>query len=98
MSLFCPECRATLPHNSENTRSCQWKPKKIKGIDIYLKNAQSEVFKKYLENYETISKDDLSNSILPEDYIQLQAEKILKHVDLSLKGKICNLGGGRGYL
>jgi 2-polyprenyl-3-methyl-5-hydroxy-6-metoxy-1,4-benzoquinol methylase len=97
--LLCPDCLTALPELGP-CHSCGWKPKVRDGIPILLSSAdrESPAFAAYAENYDRIADDDLSESIQPMRYLEVQADTLCSYLGDLAGLDICELGVGRGLL
>jgi len=59
---------------------------------------ESELFQKYLKNYETIARDDLHNDIMPVYYKEAQTHKLISYCNRLNNKKILDVGAGKGLL
>lgn len=98
--LLCPDCYAVLPDDTSHCQQCTWCLTETNGIMHLLstKDKNSPVFSSYLNNYETIAKDDMTVALIDDRYIELQAEKICKLMPCLKDKDFCDLGSGRGFL
>lgn len=98
--LLCPDCSEHLPPDEGDCQKCSWQFLKTNNIVHLLstKEKNSPVFSSYINNYETIARDDLNVAFIEDRYIELQAEKICKLVTPLKDKDFCDIGGGRGFL
>jgi SAM-dependent methyltransferase len=97
--LLCPDCLVALP-DLARCASCGWRPDVRDGVPILLSRADQEspAFAAYAENYDRIAEDDLSQSIQPMTYLEVQADTLWSYLG-NLSGlDVCELGVGRGLL
>ena len=95
--LICPDCRSSIEELS-TCSNCSWFLRYIENLPVYLKSKNSPLIENYIQCYESISIDDLQETILPKEYINYQAQKLLKYLGKSKNIKICDLGVGQGML
>jgi 2-polyprenyl-3-methyl-5-hydroxy-6-metoxy-1,4-benzoquinol methylase len=97
--LLCPDCLAALPE-LERCPSCGWQPDLREGVPILLSRAdrESRAFAAYAENYDRIAEDDLSHSIQPMRYLEVQADTLSSYLGNLAGLDLCELGVGRGLL
>jgi SAM-dependent methyltransferase len=95
--LLCPDCREEIPTDS-SCSNCTWEFKNLSNIPHYFKTNISQIIQTYIDSYDTICKDDLEESILPSNYLQYQSNKLLKYLPKNKDARICEVGGGQGYL
>ena len=99
--LICPDCTAAIAASqSGHCLACGWTATLREGVPLLLSSHDQEdmMFRKYLENYQTIAEDDLIESIQPERYVEIQAEKFASYLPAIRDQVICDLGAGKGYL
>ncbi len=69
------------------------------GYPIYLNSSDSKSLKDYIENYQSIAKDDLESSIVTVSTLCKFAHKMANIIsDLDKNIKICDVGSDKGYL
>jgi SAM-dependent methyltransferase len=95
--LICPDCRKKLEPKS-SCISCSWNFKKEKNISNYLRTKLPSTISAYIECYNHISEDDLSESIMPKEYLNYQSAKLLTHLSKNKLVHVCDIGGGQGFL
>jgi|1185.fasta_scaffold03831_2 2-polyprenyl-3-methyl-5-hydroxy-6-metoxy-1,4-benzoquinol methylase len=80
--------------------SCGWEPEFLEGVPILLSRADrdSQAFAAYAENYDRIAEDDLSASIQPMRYLEVQADTLSSYLGDLAGLDVCELGVGRGLL
>ena len=97
--LLCPDCSTALPRPGR-CPSCGWQPELRDGVPILLSRAdrESPAFAAYAENNDRIAEDDLTQSIQPVHYLEVQADTLSSYLG-NLSGlDVCELGVGRGLL
>jgi 2-polyprenyl-3-methyl-5-hydroxy-6-metoxy-1,4-benzoquinol methylase len=97
--LLCPDCLSSLPELG-TCPSCGWQPEFREGIPILLSptDRESPAFAAYSDNYDRIAEDDLSESIQPVRYLEVQAESLWSYLGNVAGRDVCELGIGRGLL
>lgn len=96
--IICVECHTQLA--DEQCPKCRWAPVTRDGVDVFLasRDRNSQTFSRYLENYNTIADDDLTESIQPERYLSIQADKLFKYLNVQSGERVCEIGIGKGLL
>lgn len=97
--IICPDCHVTLA-DYQSCHACGWQYQTQENIPIYLstKDKNDVLFRRYLENYHDISKDDLEESIQNTEYLKTQNEKLFSYLP-NLDGlSVCEIGVGKGIL
>lgn len=98
--IICPDCHRPLEQNRCACQACTWQYKEQDNIPIYLSthDKNDELFKRYLDNYNEISVDDLTQSIQDSAYLNSQNEKLFSYLP-PLRGlRVCEIGVGQGIL
>ena len=93
--LLCPECRSVV-NDKSSCNVCSWEFSCLSDIPSYFKKNLSPTLKSYVENYDTISDDDLNESILARGYLLHMAKKLIPYLPTSKSIRICDIGGGQG--
>ncbi|EKD28638.1 MAG: hypothetical protein ACD_79C00252G0003 [uncultured bacterium] len=96
--LYCVECGNEL--KDLQCVSCKKKYSISNEIPILLnsEDMQSELFKKYINNYEVIACDDIQKDILGASYRKAQAKKIISYCGKKILGRVLDVGSGKGVL
>ncbi len=100
-TVICPNCAAFLHgDNGEACISCGWKVEIWEGIPVFLssKDQANPLLKIYSDNYHTISRDDIVQSIQPERYLEHQAKKFVSYIPNLRDLAICEIGTGKGHV
>jgi 2-polyprenyl-3-methyl-5-hydroxy-6-metoxy-1,4-benzoquinol methylase len=97
--VLCPDCMTALPELAR-CPSCGWQPEFRDGVPILLSRADrdSQAFAAYAENYDRIAEDDLSQSIQPVRYLEVQADTLCSYLGNLAGLDVCELGVGRGLV
>jgi 2-polyprenyl-3-methyl-5-hydroxy-6-metoxy-1,4-benzoquinol methylase len=98
--MICPDCYKALDLSVGTCNSCSWNFNIEDEIPVCLstKDKEDEMFKKYLDNYNEISLDDLEETIQNEVYLKSQNDKLFSYLP-SLQGlNVCEVGIGKGNL
>ena len=97
--VLCPDCMTSLPELAR-CPSCGWQPEFRDGVPILLSRSDrdSQAFATYAENYDRIAHDDLSQSIQPARYLEVQADTLCSYLGNLARLDVCELGVGRGLL
>ena len=79
--LLCPDCSTALP-GPGRCPSCGWQAELRDGVPILLSRAdrESPAFAAYAENYDRIADDDLTQSIQPVRYLEVQADTLSSYL------------------
>jgi len=100
-TVICPNCSVVLRDgNAEACFSCGWAMEFWEGIPVFLssKDRSNPLFKIYSDNYHAIARDDISESIQPERYLENQAKKLVSYIQNLSDLAICEIGTGKGYV
>jgi 2-polyprenyl-3-methyl-5-hydroxy-6-metoxy-1,4-benzoquinol methylase len=97
--FICPECYSGI---QANKCACGWVGHHTEKVFVALNNKdqKSEIFKKYLNNYDLIASNDLESSIQDSDYLHIQTNKFyqyLKKIGIQNK-ELLEIGVGQGLL
>lgn len=97
--LICSDCRVPLNGN-EQCQECGWEVELAGSFPVFLSTADKNNpnFRNYQANYDQICEDDLSESMVFEDYLQSQANKLFDYCKDVGGQDICEIGIGRGLL
>lgn len=99
--LICPDCATAIaPSQSSQCSACGWTAACKEGVPLLLSSNDQEdgTFRSYFENYRTIAEDDIHESIQPERYVNIQAEKFFTYLPRIRDQVICDVGVGKGNL
>jgi len=98
--LICPDCRNCI--ESLSCSNCEWYSSSSANSKILnflgKKDLNDHIFSSYLQNYDQICSDDLSEKVLPQKYLRNQAKDLARCVTDIKNKKICDIGSGRGFL
>lgn len=98
---ICPDCRGVLDERDYSCSRCAWLSSKNEdGIRSFLseKDKKSSFFLDYLTNYEAICRDDLSESIQPQAYLDVQTDYLVSYIGDLTDKIVCEVGVGQGLL
>lgn len=100
--VLCPDCRRDLPDGlgAERCGRCGWERERRDGVPVYLsgRDRENQFFASYLANYDRIAEVDLGESIQPEAFLAVQAERLEHHIGDVRGLRVCDLGIGKGIL
>ena len=99
--LLCPDCRGQLPGlHADRCVACGWEPQTRDGIPVFLsgRDRTNQLFADYLANYDRIADVDLEESTQPEAFLDVQAERLLRHIGDVRELHACDVGIGKGIL
>lgn len=99
--ILCSDCRTPVPSlDSDACESCGWRPETSGHVPVFLSSAdrQSPLFANYLANYDQIAADDLSESIQAVSFLELEAERLHRHLGDVRGLSVCDVGIGQGVL
>lgn len=98
---ICPNCHSD-DLNKQACIRCGWSIEFKDEIPVLLskQDSASITFRKYIDNYDLISSDDLENSIQDPKYLQLQTEKLFSYVPKKYikDSDVLEVGIGKGLL
>ena len=100
LSYYCVDCGSELD-NDLGCESCKRKYDKLSGIPILLstEDMNSELFQRYLKNYDGIAHDDINKSFMPKRRIKELCHIMLRFMGhTSQKHKVIDLGCGQGEI
>lgn len=95
---ICPDCYQAL--KDTECSNCTWTLEHLEGIPVYFssKDKADPTFKRYLNNYDQISIDDLQESIQDEMYLNNQNDKFFSYFPDTQDLSVCEVGVGKGLL
>jgi SAM-dependent methyltransferase len=96
LSVRCVECGGVL--EGPLCRACGRLYEEVEGVPVLLSNedANSPLFRRYLENYDQIASDDLEQDILQVFYKRAQTEKLVRYCGDAIRGRVLDIGCGQG--
>lgn len=98
--IVCPECATEVGRLSQALcRCCGWTSSDINGIpELLTRNDRRDpVVRRYIENYDMIARDDISQKILDEAFVRDLADNLLRIAGDVSHLDICDLGAGKGF-
>jgi SAM-dependent methyltransferase len=98
--LLCPDCRGALSGTEEACGVCGWSPQQWQSVPVFLSNRDlsNPLFADYRSNYDQIAEADLAESIQPEAFLDVQAERLDGHIGDVRGQRVCDVGVGKGIL
>ncbi|MEA2496332.1 MAG: hypothetical protein QOJ29_4243 [Thermoleophilaceae bacterium] len=80
--------------------ACGWSPEQWEGVPVYLssRDLSNPLFSDYRANYDRIAEVDLADSIQPEAFLAVQAERLEGYVGDVRGQRVCDVGIGQGIL
>lgn len=98
--LTCPDCNQMIEKHVNHCSNCNWKLEMLDGFPVFLstRDASDVMFKRYLDNYNEISVDDLRSSIQSEKYLKSQNDKLFTYLPDLSNLNVCEVGIGKGVL
>ncbi len=100
LSYYCVDCGSELDNNL-GCESCKRKYDKISGIPVLLstEDMNSELFQRYLKNYDEIVHDDIKKSFVSKHTKKRQFDIMLRFMGyISQKDKVIDVGCGLGEI
>ncbi len=101
ITVVCPDCRRTLDGpDSLTCAACGWAGSRIDGVPVLLSTHDrgSELFSRYLTNYDRIADDDLTVGIQPEGLQQFFNDQLFSYLGALTGKRVCDVGIGKGIL
>jgi 2-polyprenyl-3-methyl-5-hydroxy-6-metoxy-1,4-benzoquinol methylase len=99
--ILCPDCRGELGSlDAEGCAACGWTGSRLNGVPVLLSShdRKSELFSRYLANYDEIASDDLTSGIQEARMQQFFNERLLSYLG-NIRGRhVCDIGIGKGIL
>jgi SAM-dependent methyltransferase len=99
--IVCPNCRAGLDGlHSTSCGNCGWRGSALDGVPVLLstRDRESELFGRYLNNYDRIAADDLKVSIQAGTLQQFFNDRLLGYLGSVAGLRVCDVGIGKGIL
>lgn len=98
--IICPDCGGGISVATYSCNQCNWQALVRGDYQCLFSSADkaNHTFNRYLENYDKICEDDLSESIQHPDYLKLQNEKFFSYIGNAENKDICELGVGQGIV
>jgi 2-polyprenyl-3-methyl-5-hydroxy-6-metoxy-1,4-benzoquinol methylase len=99
--ILCPDCRGDLGGlDAERCAACGWTVSRIDGVPVLLssRDRESELFTRYLANYDRIASDDLACGIQEMRTQQFFNERLLGYLGNMSGLRVCDVGIGKGIL
>ena len=99
-ALLCPECRDAIDRERLACASCGWRGEHRLGVPIVMSRSDraDPTFSSYLENYDSISRDDIEDPILQLEYVRHQVRNLASFLGDVGHLDVLDLGCGRGLL
>lgn len=96
LNIVCLECGARL--KAPQCGSCGVQVEMVDGIPVFLSNQdkESDLFQRYLKNYETIAEDDLQSDIMNVVYKEAQADRLAGYASRYINGWVLDAGSAKG--
>src|SRR3954452_1520557 len=98
---LCPDCRRDLDDvQSLRCSACGWEGSWLDGVPVMLSSRDrgSELFSRYLANYDRIAADDLVEGIQEARTQQFFNERALGYLGDVAGRRVCDVGIGKGIL
>lgn len=98
--FICPECQNVKQDLVDKCNHCDWSIETIDGIPVCLSKSDknNSMMQSYIENYETLSEQELSNNLQALKYQQVQTNKLFSYIEELVDKSVCEIGIGRGLL
>jgi SAM-dependent methyltransferase len=99
--LVCPDCRRDLADpEALKCPACGWEGSRLDGVPVMLssRDRASELFSRYLANYDRIAEDDLEVGIQGDRLQQLFNDRALGYLGDLAGRRVCDVGIGKGIL
>jgi 2-polyprenyl-3-methyl-5-hydroxy-6-metoxy-1,4-benzoquinol methylase len=95
---ICPDCSSRLEGIA--CPQCDWTAEEISGIPVFLSSSDraSPSFQQYFELYESISSDDLNESIVDAEVLAVHAGRLATEIQDWAGIDYCDIGVGQGEL
>jgi 2-polyprenyl-3-methyl-5-hydroxy-6-metoxy-1,4-benzoquinol methylase len=93
MINYCPECQSIM---KDKICCCGWQYTIINNIKYTRSKSDNENIE-YEKLYNNIAQDDIQDSILSDDYREMQAYILVKQISLKPDDVVCDLGSGKGF-
>jgi 2-polyprenyl-3-methyl-5-hydroxy-6-metoxy-1,4-benzoquinol methylase/uncharacterized protein YbaR (Trm112 family) len=102
VGVLCPDCRGAelLRLDSLTCPACGWEGSLIEGVPVLLssRDRDSELFQRYVTNYDHIASDDLVSSIQIERVQQDFNDRLFGYLGDVTGKRVCDVGVGKGML
>jgi len=97
---LCPNCRTEFSIDGDSCGQCGWSPELVSEIQVFLSNSDlsDSFFGEYIENYKTLSVEDMDHGIVNSQYLENQADKTLMYCSDVSASSILEVGVGQGFL
>jgi SAM-dependent methyltransferase len=99
--IICPDCRSNLdPAGSLSCSACGWEGSQLDDVPVMLSSRDrgSELFSRYIDNYDGIAEDDLAEGIQGDGMQQFFNERVLRYLGDIGGQRVCDVGIGKGIL
>jgi SAM-dependent methyltransferase len=99
--ILCPDCRRDLSGvDSLSCDTCGWEGSRRDGIPVLLssRDRESQLFARYLTNYDRIAVDDLTVGIQEGGLQRFFNERFLGYLGNLVGQRVCDVGIGKGIL
>lgn len=99
--VLCPECRqGRFAIESLRCAACGWEGSRLDGVPVLLSSHDrgSELFSRYLTNYDHIASDDLASAIQTERVQQFFNDRLFGYLGDIRGRRVCDIGVGKGML
>jgi SAM-dependent methyltransferase len=99
--IICPQCRRPYgDFEAPSCLDCAWTLEHSDALPVMLSAGDrgDPTFRAYLANYDEIARDDLDDSIQPEEYLEIQGRRLAEHVGPLEDLDVCDLGVGQGRM